>query len=66
MSQTYKSDPSIKELLDYCKSHYELFEEHNCFEKINTELINKVFINNKSIKEKKPTKMKPWCFFLDD
>lgn len=54
MSQTFKSDPSMQDLIKFCKEKYSNFIEYNCFEEINTDLINKVFLANKKIKELKP------------
>jgi hypothetical protein len=65
MSKTYKSDSSIKELLDYCESKYENFKEKNCFEEINTNLINAIYQGNKRLKEA-GKKVPHWLIWLDD
>lgn len=42
-SQTYKTDPSQKILIDYCAKKYKKFRETNCFEDIDEVLLLKMF-----------------------
>jgi hypothetical protein len=42
-SATWKSDPSVKDLIDYCQSKNKRFKDDHCFEVIDTTLIMKIY-----------------------
>ena len=65
-SATWKTDPSVRELIDFCQSKNKRFEDDHCFEVINTDLIKTIYENQKSIKESNPKKLKPWMIYFDD
>ena len=43
VSKTWKSDPSQKELIDYCHDKYAGFKTNNCFEDVDVEFLKKLF-----------------------
>ena len=40
--------------------------DDHCFEDIDTNLIKKIYENQKAIKEKNPDKLKNWVILFDD
>jgi hypothetical protein len=43
VSKTWKSDPSQKELIEFCQKSYEGFKMNNCFEEVDIEFLKKLF-----------------------
>ena len=43
VSKTWKSDPSQKELIDYCSKAYDGFKKNNCFEDVDVDFLKKLF-----------------------
>lgn len=64
-SKTFKSDPSQKKFIDAANKIYPQFEDKNCFEGIDTELIDKIYEGCKKIKED-GRKVPHYCIYFDD
>lgn len=43
ISKTWKSDPSQKELIDFCQKDYAGFKKNNCMEDVDIEFLKKLF-----------------------
>lgn len=64
-SKTYRTDPSMYELIMYCKSKYPGFEENNCHEKIDMDFMTQLFEGQKKLKEQGRS-IKHWLLVFDD
>jgi len=66
VSKTWKSDPSQKELIDYCSKAYDGFKKNNCFEDVDVDFLKKLFDGQKMIKDTRPKELHNWLIFFDD
>jgi hypothetical protein len=66
ISKTWKSDPSQKELIDYCQKEYAGFKKNNCMEDVDIDFLKKLFEGQKTIKENRPQDLHNWMLFFDD
>lgn len=66
MSKTWRSDPSQKELIDFCESKYKGWKQGNAFESVDVKFISDLFNSQKIVKETDPEFLQQWVVILDD
>lgn len=66
MSATWRSDPSQKDLVDYCESQYPGWKNSNGFETIDVKFLTDLYNSQKAVKEYSVEKLHNWLVILDD